>query len=211
MWGHLSMGHDLDGEELERAYEESKASGGKPGRSARKPRSCKNKKLQELPEKVGTPAASEENSGDASGQEGRDRIPVPAVSGAEESGEEDENQKLAPAPEAEEAEVIEESSRRGRSASDVEEALDRLRRAKQRLQTVKESTGEEVEKDVSRGGVISTLLKGKKTKTVVERTDAEQEELERCRREVEEAKEEYARALDHRQIEHEYNRADETT
>ena len=97
--------------------------------------------------------------------------------------------------------------------SRVEEATDRLRRAKQKLHTALEETGEEVRKEKESPGVLSKLLGvnllGKTSmETTVQRTEAEEELCRKCRKEVQAAERELEKALEHEQVDRRYNRAD---
>lgn len=112
--------------------------------------------------------------------------------------------------EVQDAEIIEEARKEADHSKQVNEALERYRRARHRLAVVKEDTGEEVEREIPKdppGIVAKGICKAfgmTKTETVTERTDAEAELVERCRKEVEEAEAELRRALDHRQVEHDH-------
>ncbi|WP_103021009.1 hypothetical protein [Salinibacter altiplanensis] len=72
-------------------------------------------------------------------------------------------------------------------------ALDRLQKAENRLQIAREKTGEEVQREIPAGGLISRLLGRTKTQKVVERTEAEEKLLKWCREEVEEAQKAFRR------------------
>lgn len=94
----------------------------------------------------------------------------------------------------------------------VSEAVDRLRRAKHRLQTARERTGKEVEREKESPGFFGkrlgfNLLGQTETETTVERTEAEKELCRECREEVEAAERELEKALEHEQVERRYQSA----
>lgn len=112
--------------------------------------------------------------------------------------------------EVQDAEIIEEARKEADHSKRVDDALERYRRARHRLAVVKEDTGEELDREIPKdpAGIfakgICKAFGMTKTETVTERTDAETELVERCRKEVEEAEAELSRALDHRQVEHDH-------
>jgi hypothetical protein len=201
----------LDGSELEEKYREAVQQ-----RSDREPRtrersSSDRVQVPAVPDEVQEEAQTEEaEAGEVETEEvevethdqARPSDTLPDVPGPE--SEEEPDGKEA---QFEDAEIIEEAEEEADHSDRVDEVLERYRCARHRLEVVKEETGEEVEEDVSVGGLVSQWFGRTKTKTTTERTEAEQELLQRCREEVGEAKDELRRVLDHRQVEHDHDRA----
>lgn len=221
MWGHLSMGHDLDGEELERAYQKSKAGGEKPGRSARKPRSRKGKRPQELPEKVG---GSGKVAAESKQEEGRLPALPASASGPAGGVGQDEGQTLSPVPETTQNEEGKASSDQLPSLPEVEEnespfmadvrkKLDELASARMRYQTALEATdpvpesreGSTESRGFSLGnGAVSQMLFGGESaeeSSQPKRSPAARKLVQDCRKEVERCERQLAQSLDHADLE----------
>lgn len=223
LYGHLTT-HDLHGPELEEKYREARRQDQmKMERTDRSPRSPDNSTSSdgaELAPVPNTAVSAEKSSGqEASGEEwGGDRerkaqtiADIPEIPDSQGSSSESRSPSV---PQEAEAEIIEEATQEA-DGEHVGEALDRYRRALHRLETAKETTGQEVTKTVTddSGGLPSKFVRkligtDKTEKTVTERTDAEAELLEQCREEVEKAEANLRRALDHRQVEHDHNRTE---
>lgn len=197
------MGHGLDGERLEEAYRQAQEEGETKRRGqGKKPTEYREEghKLPELPPGVrqpvsesGAPVAEETASGSAG----------PESVAEEESRDQKSNEQLSeadPLPEIPAVSGQNESAGRWsgkkQKSRGVGEALDWLQRAKERLQIAEEKTGQKVRRETPAGGLISRLLGRTKTETVVERTEAEETLLEKCRKEVQEARRALRRALE---------------
>jgi len=130
---------------------------------------------------------------------------LPQMAGPSENNQEPTEDR-APAGDRE---PVERAARDGNSR--VEEATDRLRRAKQKLRTALEETGEEKERG---GGAVTKTARGigrffgVTSPPTVERTEAEEELCRKCREEVQAAERELEKALEHEQVDRRYDRAD---
>lgn len=209
--GHLRLRHGLDGDELDSAYTEALDEGtvepvdetaeeaaSEPnegdevravpsgGESPSKEEESEPPTSYSLPE---TPNGSQAGKSEARGDENERR----SVPGRATSGEEGFQGNR------------ERTDREPVSHSRAYEALEQFRRARERLRAVKEETGREVEREVPKNeNALSRFSIGSsktKTETVVQRTDAEKELLERCEQELEDARRELNRAFEHLDVE----------
>jgi hypothetical protein len=190
------MGHGLGGEELDSVYEQalnqreasSGGSGGQEGEAEPEEGEETKKKAYQL---TGAPQPVDEDDTDG---EALDIPEAPGASGN--SSGEQRREEREPSP---------------TGVSEVKKAADRLRRAKERLRMAEEETGEIREEEVHKGGAVSEVL-GRffpslgrtETREEVQRTEAEQEHVEKCREDVEQAERQYRKVLEKRQAELEY-------
>ncbi len=192
------MGHGLDGKELEEAYRKAQAEDRpkRRGRREKNPREHQKKGYNstELPSGAdltvseGRAPVKEETEGGSSdpSADGREESRMEEPDGQQESILLPEVPTVSERNEGVRGEIKESENRLGR-------ALDRLQKAENRLQIAREKTGEEVQREIPAGGLISRLLGRTKTQKVVERTEAEEKLLKWCREEVEEAQKAFRR------------------